>query len=179
MFRKKTKTKEIPVWNFDLASFQARVTPERIDIETKGKTWKICFFVGSVEYQMLAPIFVPEAFPNNPQAVELAKSKEAQDKTIEAIKMIAQILYAVSNNIVYEPKCINDFFVTLNTIIERRDIKESPISKSEEAQILAEEKALHEPTEENVVAAIEASENKPKLKKNGSKNISRNPKKRN
>lgn len=142
---------------FDLGEFAARVTDDRVDIETKTQVWKTVFYAGTVPYVTLCKLLVPEAFADvDPQCAEIAATPHHRTQAKEQVKTIALDMFAVAVNIFPDPLLHKDIWEALNKSMERSMKPAEEITKAEDDAILAEVKALHDPTEENIAAAADA-----------------------
>ena len=162
------KQKKPVVFAFDFDEFIVRVTNERVDLEDRGKTWKTCFFPPSTGYMLIAKLLVPQAFPHDPGCAEILKSEAAIKESQRNVKEIARCLFITGETLCADPISLKEMYEVFKTSIDRRTehIKKASTELTlEEQAILAEEKALADPTEENIEAARvarELAENPPK-----------------
>jgi hypothetical protein len=159
---KRLLRKKPPVVVIDLDEYIIRITDERVDIETRAKTWKITYMKGSSDHAFWCWLLVLELFPHDPNYTERIKD-EAKAEDRENAKAICRALFFISTFILKDAEVIREAFEVCERSVKRMEAaaQAEAVTKKEDAQILAEERALHEQDEESILKA--------QKKKNGKK----------
>lgn len=145
--------------SFELGdSYVARVSMERVDIETRSKNWKMCFGEGTPEYQKFAFWLVPQIF----------EGCEGREPALAEAEYMVQALYIITNWTIHDLDFLGMAHKAISDLMEKRST-ENTISDKEDAEILAEQRVMHDPAPENIDAHIASQAPELKKQKNGRK----------
>lgn len=147
-----SKRKKPICFFFELGAFNIRITNERCDIETRSKLWKTSFADGTPEYGFFAWLLVPHIFVRPGDEKPIVREEEA--------KLLARAIYACSTMLVNDMTTIEPMYKIFEEAIERqrKRLEAQPQTQSDE-EILAEQRVIHEQSEESVIAHQDAVNN--------------------
>lgn len=178
MFKKKKN--KIYSLQYDLDAFVVRITNERVDVETRSKTWKQVFLKGTPEYLTFVYILAPHMMVD--PAIRAEKRDAERDR--ENATTIAKTLFLASQTIMRDPSAVSGILDVCQKSLDkyaeaRAEPRESEeIEELKDAVALAEVKVQTEQTAEAIEeleqakAALEKARNTKttkRQKKNGTK----------
>lgn len=181
MFKKKKN--KIYSLQYDLDAFVVRITNERVDVETRSKTWKQVFLKGTPEYLTFVYILAPHMMVD--PAIRAEKRDAERDR--ENATTIAKTLFLASQTIMRDPSAVSGILDVCQKSLDkyaeaRAEPRESEeieeIEELKDAVALAEVKVQTEQTAEVIEeleqakAALEKARNTKttkRQKKNGTK----------
>ena len=111
-------------------TFNVIMSEKKVEIQSAAKDWTLAFTNGTFEYGMIAYLI--------------------KEDDMDAVHQLAQVSF-LTRTMFHEAKLIKEFYKELDRYQKRmiRENAERPKTQSD-AEILAEEKVLHEKTEESV-----------------------------
>lgn len=178
MFKKKKN--KIYSLQYDLDAFVVRITNERVDVETRSKTWKQVLLKGTPEYLTFVYILAPHMMVD--PAIRAEKRDAERDR--ENATTIAKTLFLASQTIMRDPSAVSGILDVCQKSLDkyaeaRAEPRESEeIEELKDAVALAEVKVQTEQTAEAIEeleqakAALEKARNTKttkRQKKNGTK----------
>lgn len=175
MFKKKKN--KIYSLQYDLDAFVVRITNERVDVETRSKTWKQVFLKGTPEYLTFVYILAPHMMVD--PAIRAEKRDAERDR--ENATTIAKTLFLASQTIMRDPSAVSGILDVCQKSLDKYAEARAEPRESEElkdAVALAEVKVQTEQTAEAIEeleqakAALEKARNTKttkRQKKNGTK----------
>jgi hypothetical protein len=129
---KKNKSVTYPLMRDKEVTFNVIMSEKKVEIQSAAKDWTLAFTNGTFEYGMIAYLI--------------------KEDDMDAVHQLAQVSF-LTRTMFHEAKLIKEFYKELDRYQKRMVREASEAAKKNpqsDAEILAEEKVLHEKTEESV-----------------------------